>query len=97
MFNKEELIYLEYRRNVEAHPFQDTFRHLSKSKIGFRKSRPVRILGDAEMEIQDLDSVIGGVIKRYSVNEDSIAFDFARRIETLVAELNSEFAAYSAP
>jgi hypothetical protein len=74
---EEELLYLEYRRNVECHPFQDGYR-LNIARAGeVIDTRPSLLLRKT-LTIDATDAAIRAVLKRYR-GEPAITLDFAKR------------------
>lgn len=74
----DELLYLKYRRDTEAHVWQDAYRlGLTKSQKNLSEKR--RVFG-SDWQIDELNERIRQMLLKFNVNEDAIAVDFARRL-----------------
>ena len=76
-FTEDELIYLQYRRHVECHPLQDSYR-LKLTGGGLQDSVFLRLPGKKTTVVFTTET-IRSVLQRYGVAEHLIALDFAKR------------------
>jgi len=78
VFTADELIYLQYLRHVHSHPVQDSYRiRIRKAKFKDRVTH--KLLGE-QLTVEETNSTISRVLRRYRVQEDLIAQDFAVRV-----------------
>jgi hypothetical protein len=76
-----ELLYLAYRRDVECHPWQDSYR-LKLTKPG--KLKEVRTVFRREWKIEEAEAAIANLLRSYQIDEAQIAADFASRVSAHV-------------
>lgn len=86
-FNDDELAYLQYRRHVECHPLQNAYR-LQLKREELRDTVHHRLLGRV-MTVDETEAVFIRLLRKYKLNEDNIAIDFAGRALNLIAELEA--------
>jgi hypothetical protein len=94
--SKDEVIYAEYRRQVEAHPFQDSFRHVhNRNKSGFRAATTIQMLGGEEIPVADADAAIVRVITTAKFDELQIAVTLAKKLAAPLAALHRATTKYA--
>ena len=95
-FTEDELIYLEYRRNCEAHPFQHAYRlRPTKDKTAISDKRRVHLLG-REMVVEHIDAATERVMLAHPPNENMIAKSLAERSAPLIASVERAWLAWNA-
>jgi len=90
---EDELVYLEYRRHVEAHPWQNSY-ELRLGKNGIIDTKEV--FGERK-SVDELNVLIRRLLLKYGVNEDAIAVELARRVVPLLSATHEAFQRYCAP
>lgn len=91
LLSEDELLYLKYRRDTEAHVWQDAYRLGLRGKKGLRET--TRVFG-RDWPIDELNRRINEVVRKYGVNENAIANDFARRLHAVMQEVLAECRQY---
>jgi hypothetical protein len=87
-FDTDELLWLEYRRNVECHPWQDKYRLRTKRDGSLDDERHHELLQGRRV-VEDTQAALSRVVRRYNIDEDGIAIDFAKRIAAPLRELSN--------
>lgn len=88
--SEDELIYLDYKRHCECHIHQDAYR-LGIPKNKLRTTRLFRMLGNQEITIETLDQKLSAILRKYGVNENAIAIDFAGRLSARIKALRHPY------
>ncbi len=89
-FNEDELLWIEYRRNVECHTIQDGYEHTSVgNKLTFRS----KVLG-REVDKDVMREARERVLSSWKNDELTMAKGFAARSAVLLAALNMRMEAY---
>lgn len=83
VFSEDELIWLEYRRNVECHVFQDNYRLLKNNRPS---KKVVHKLVKRDKDVAATDEALSRVLQRYDA-EHLIALDFAKRAAIPLAQV----------
>jgi hypothetical protein len=74
----DELLYLLYRRDVECHPWQDSYR-LRVAKNGLTLADKRTVFGK-EWTVEEMDSALGALLLKHGMNEPAIAVAFASKL-----------------
>jgi hypothetical protein len=91
-FTHDELVYLEYRRHVEAHPWQHGY-NLQLSKNGLVDKK---LVFGKQMVIEDIQAILQATIRKYGA-EDEIAIHFATRAAPLTSKVFAECQRFCSP
>jgi hypothetical protein len=87
VFTKDELIFLQYLRHVQCHPLQDAYR-LKLTAKGLKDEVKHRLLGDTKT-LEETNAAIRRVHRRFGIDEDAIAADFAKRSYERLAQFQA--------
>lgn len=90
--SRDERLYLEYRRHVDAHPFQSAYETLNSE--GVQQSTFRSRLLEAELPLTDARAALGRVIRAANVDEAAIAMSVARRLLNPIRQLHLVTLAY---
>jgi hypothetical protein len=92
LFSEDDLLYLKYRRDTEAHVWQDAYRLSVKGK---KLRETLRVFG-RDWPVDELNARIQQVLLKHKaqVSEASIAVDFARRLAPVMPEVVAEVAQF---
>lgn len=84
-FTEDELIYIQYRRDVEGHVWQDAYEltgHVNQPKLNEDRKHP--LLGNRRITHVDFDKRVRALLRTYRINELAIAVAFAHRTLTKI-------------
>jgi hypothetical protein len=85
LLSEDDLLYLKYRRDCEAHVWQDAYR--LRVTRGGKNLREKQTVFGRDWPIDELNERIRQMLVKYQVSEDSIAVDFARRLHPVMPEV----------
>lgn len=87
LFAKEELVFIDYRRQTDCHIIQESYDVQLKKNNQIKYERNMPILGPGvSLPIKDIDKMVHDLLRKYNPNlflhidETRIAIDFAKRI-----------------
>ncbi|NOK36528.1 hypothetical protein HMI49_25295 [Corallococcus exercitus] len=84
LFSEDDLLYLQFRRDVEAHVWQDAYRLRMKGQKSLITTR--RVFG-VDWELDVLHERIEQMLQRFARDERALAVDFARRLHPVMPEV----------
>jgi len=87
-FSEEELIYIQYRRHVEAHPFQKSYEVQMGKNNKVIDKLPHAILDNKVINREQVHEILGRVLKQYK-SERIIAVEFAKRSFPYLLQLHT--------
>lgn len=91
LLSEDELLFLKYRRDTEAHPWQDGYDLDLTGKKGHKQLRKTCPVFGRNWQIEELQDRIRQVHRKYRMDDDAAAVDFARRVQPVMHELLAEF------
>lgn len=94
--SEDELLYLEYRRHVDAHIWQNSYDLQWNKKQAAAEVRFDSKVTRKNYNRRDLNSRISGVIQRYG-DEHAIADDFAKRLESTAGQVLAAMYKFCSP
>ncbi len=84
LFSEDDLLYLQFRRDCEAHVWQDAYRLRMRGQKSLITTR--RVFG-VDWELDVLHARIEQMRQKYALDEKAIAVDFARRLHPVMPEV----------
>jgi hypothetical protein len=86
-FSDDELVYVQYRRHVECHPYQNSYK-IRISQRGLKESVSHHLI-DKQMTVTETTDTIRRVLNPPEVDEERIAFTFAKRAVPLLENVRA--------
>ena len=83
--DEDELMWLNYRRDVESHVWQDGY-ELSRKKNGLKETREFDLIGK-RMTHEEFDKRARALLRKHHVNEPAMAVHFAMLVAPHVAQV----------
>lgn len=92
---QEELLYIDYRRQVECHPVQDAYRLQLRNDGHLRDERRSSIAG--EVPLDDAYRIARDIERRFNFDAVAVAAFFATRVKAYLDRAVESVHAYCAP